>query len=210
VDQAKTFPSVLQELLNSGTGSAKYEVLNASAPGWAPENEIGFVRTFGTFNSHILLLEVGTNDLLLPAALPIASNMPEKRPFCALHAIILKFMCKPGSKPEAAASKDGDWKQFEANVLAWREIFDIAHGNGCRVAVLYVKHQGNKDAALIERAERSLLGLLEDCGVPYASAAKRFQDFGPDRLFRDGIHPNETGHKVLAECAYELISKLEG
>ena len=208
--QYKTFPSVLQELLDSSGQTGKYEVLNASAPGWAPENEIGFVRTFGTFNSHVLLLEVGTNDLFLPASLPVAVNMPEKRPYCALQEIAVKTLWNRQQRPQPTPSGEDYWRQFEKNIVAWKEILEIAMTNGCRVGVLYVKHRGNIDPVLIDRGEESLLNFLREAGVPYASAAKRFEELGADHLFRDGIHPNETGNRVLAECAYELVESIKG
>jgi hypothetical protein len=60
-DQSLTYPYRLSEKLKAREASA--ETLNASAGGWAPANELAFLRTRGTFHAQTVILEIGTDDL---------------------------------------------------------------------------------------------------------------------------------------------------
>ena len=82
-DQSATFPYQLEaELARSGLN---VQALNASAGGWDPANEAGFVRDHGLFGSKEVVWELGTHDLFGGRALPAPSdpNFPEHAPFSA-------------------------------------------------------------------------------------------------------------------------------
>ncbi len=44
------------------------EILNASAGGWAPANELGYLKSRGIFGSDLVVLTLNTNDLAQPMA----------------------------------------------------------------------------------------------------------------------------------------------
>ena len=58
INDSQTYPADLQRLLGP-----KFEVLNASAGGWATENEKAWLQEHGTLGASIIILEVNEKDL---------------------------------------------------------------------------------------------------------------------------------------------------
>jgi hypothetical protein len=61
LDQAVTSQAVCSAILDR-----IQRVLNVSAGGWAPSNELGFLRAKGTFGADLVVFVLNTNDLAQP------------------------------------------------------------------------------------------------------------------------------------------------
>lgn len=62
-DQQLTYPYLLRQALSVRDRQQSFEVLNASAGGWALENEEGWLAENGVLGSHVVVLQVATHDL---------------------------------------------------------------------------------------------------------------------------------------------------
>jgi len=64
------------------------EVLNASANSWGPQNELAYLKRFGTFGAQAVVLLLNTDDLFAatPTSEPVGRdrNYPSRKPLCAL------------------------------------------------------------------------------------------------------------------------------
>ena len=94
VDQPLIFTSLLARDLPGRLGEP-VEVLNASAGGWAVGNELGYLRSRGTFDANLVMFVINTGDLAQTFALsPVDSSLsfPSHNPFCALTELLQRYI----------------------------------------------------------------------------------------------------------------------
>jgi lysophospholipase L1-like esterase len=59
-----TYPELLERRLNSGSPTARFEVVNAGKPGWSTADELEFLRTQGLqMHPDVLILQFYANDI---------------------------------------------------------------------------------------------------------------------------------------------------
>jgi hypothetical protein len=108
-DQLQTYPYLLQRVLRGRVGDT-VEVLNASAAGWALENEEGWLRENGMFGSRVVVLEVGTHDLFQPMAsrsvVDGQLSFPSHAPYLALQQVLARYLA-PRISPGIAVKDPG-------------------------------------------------------------------------------------------------------
>ncbi|MBC8008098.1 MAG: SGNH/GDSL hydrolase family protein [Prolixibacteraceae bacterium] len=213
-DQMDTYPQYLQRQLLSG--ERKAEVLNASAPGWAIANEAGWLRTNGTFGAQVVLLTIGTSDLFQDVAeaeiVDRHPSFPSQAPVLALEELwqryvmprlLRKSFADPGAG-EMVGSPSMPGKAV-AQVLS---ITELVRGNGAVPVVLYVERPGQLKRSDREAAEAmSLLFVaLQQHRISYRSTREVVEQAGGASLFRDGLHPNAVGNRLVAQAALELLA----
>jgi hypothetical protein len=107
IDQADTYPYLLEAQLARSTRGVR--VLNASAGGWALENELGWLRANGDFGSRVVVLEVGTHDLFQSRApsetVGTHPSFPDRPPPFALAELVQRYLL-PRIGLSAAAAQD--------------------------------------------------------------------------------------------------------
>lgn len=204
-DQSATFPYQLEaDLANSGLN---VQALNASAGGWAPSNEAGFIREHGLFGAKQVVWELGTHDLFGGHALlgPSDPNFPEHVPFSAIGELFSRYA----------------WPRLVGSLKDDSPLPAPANSEAERLACLRLL---GSTAALIQSRGAKLVFLLmpetrEFQEPDFAAVAKRefLQEAGrltipvvnpyPDLLssrqggqnpFRDAIHPNPLGNRIMA------------
>src|SRR5665213_2780210 len=88
-NQPEIFTSILARELPSHL-HRPVEALNASAGGWAVGNEVGYLRSRGTFQSDVVVLVLNSDDLTqafndsVAGAVP---QLPDHDPWCALAEV---------------------------------------------------------------------------------------------------------------------------
>lgn len=214
MDQADTYPHFLQQRLR--TGKQKAEVLNASAPGWAIANEAGWLRANGTFGAQVILLAIGTSDLFQDEAgaeiVDHHPSFPSQAPPLALEEIWSRYViprlmgesfADPGAG-EIAGSPLTPGKAVE-QVLS---IADYARQNGAVPMVLYVEQPGSLESPAPEflEAKRLLFATLDQHRIRYVNTRQIVEHSGGASLFRDGLHPNASGNRILAQAAVDLVA----
>ena len=72
------------------------EVLNASANSWGPQNELAYLKRFGTFEAQAVVLLLNTDDLFAPAPTSEAvgrdRNYPNRKPPFALAELLNRYL----------------------------------------------------------------------------------------------------------------------
>ncbi|HEY9671097.1 MAG TPA: GDSL-type esterase/lipase family protein [Waterburya sp.] len=74
----------------------RVEVMNASANSWGPQNELAYLKRFGTFEAQAVVLLLNTDDLF--AAAPTSEkvgrdlNYPNRKPSSALAEVLNRYL----------------------------------------------------------------------------------------------------------------------
>jgi hypothetical protein len=92
VDQETIFTTLIRDALNRERGRVT-EVLNASAGGWAPENEYRYLTSRGTFDADVVIFVVNTNDLGQPfERFKPSLQFPVRNPSTATGEVLERYV----------------------------------------------------------------------------------------------------------------------
>lgn len=216
-DQAKTYP----ELLKTNLGGGGYEVLNVSAGGWAPDNEWGWLRQNGLYGSKLLLLEIGTNDLMQPMSsgdvVDVHPSFPSHNPVLATQELVYRYLLPRLGLLEAtdpgAQVGAGTPVQVLTNLNTVKDIVNFARASGAEVVILRIEEPAfMKDAAAFAAASRQLDELAASMRVLVIKPDAQLKLAGYEKVFRgDMIHPNAAGNEVIAGVvSHALATALRG
>jgi lysophospholipase L1-like esterase len=143
-DQKETYPELLgTELARKGTG---VEVLNASAGSWGIGNELAYLKRFGVFGSDVLVLQIGSHDLLQvtsgPEKVGRHPSMPDRRPFGAISEVFWRYLwSRMVSSPPEISGRVSTATEAESTFLEnMRDLvaaIALAQNVGCTVVVLH-------------------------------------------------------------------------
>jgi GDSL-like Lipase/Acylhydrolase family len=215
-DQPQTYPYLLQDLIRSRAAAA--EVLNASAGGWALQNEEGWLRANGIFGSRFVVLEVGTHDLFQPMAPASLVDghpaFPSRAPYFGLWEVLTRYVPRwifPSSsaKDPGTSELHGRDPQFArqsvARVIAMAL---LVTAKGGIPIVLHVEQPPSLELndEVTGGAKRLLASELAVHGIELISSAQTMNGHGGALLFRDDFHPNPDGNRVLAHLVADAIT----
>lgn len=217
-DQDETYPSFLSSLLEQD--GRDVEVLNISASGWALENELKWLQRFGTLGSQWVIQQVATHDLhqdfVTSDVVDSQATFPSAHPGTALGYLFARFV-KPrlnrlsSNDPgvDAVSRESEDLRRSLAHLDA---ILALVRRAGASLMVVLVeqpeKHEP-KDA-YANAAKLALASWARENDVPLVLTADRLsRGAGHEDNFRDVIHPNETGNRILAQCVFQELSRVQ-
>lgn len=215
-DQDDTYPNQLQRMLRAA--GQRVEVLNASAPGWAIENEAGWLRDNGLFGSRIVILTVGTLDLFQERAGAGTVNghpsFPGRAPAFGLEDLVMHYVV-----PRLVLDSFADpGAQSEIGTLEIaREVIEripmmarAAAKDGAKLVVLFVEQPDRFEprAAVVADAKTALFSRLQEQEIAFATTRDAIRSAGGETLFRDELHPNAWGNRVLAGVAAGLVERV--
>lgn len=207
VRQSNTYPSLLQKSLREAGHSV--EVLNASAGGWALENEAGWIADQGVFNSGMLVLQVATHDLFqrMSGSHLVDSNpsFPSTSPSLALIGFWRRVVM-----PRLGLGKDGRDPGFEAGAYS---VDDVRRGlaaiermrafaaeSGAIFVMVHVPQpDGLEPQDELTSIAKAMLEEWATCTeTPLIYTSDAIRAAGGRALFVDVVHPNERGNAVIA------------
>ncbi|HVX87247.1 MAG TPA: GDSL-type esterase/lipase family protein [Phycisphaerae bacterium] len=206
VDQSKIWTSRLPGLLAEAQ-DGRVEVLNASAGGWSPANEVGFLKSRGTFHADVVCIVANSGDLGEELArLPAegTEGFPTHRPWTAIGETWSRYVeprlmghviSDPGtSEPSAAELAE----RTQANLELYGEAQAFCDGHGAKMGLVYIPFPGwTKEQ--IEGAEKTLGEWAGEHGVPFVDVTKRYCGEALGKISKDGFHPTAYGDEVIAE-----------
>lgn len=217
--QKKTYPYLLEARLQ-GRSPGKFEVLNASAPSWGIRNEESYIAKHGIYNSSIVVLQIGTDDLFTGKssgdAVGRSPQYPDKRPVSAIGELFARYIRLPWVNRPLTASREtetarpGPSETFQENLESLEEIHRYVAAEGARLVIVLMERLSDaaKSSERYDAAEEIVAEWCDMEGIPFANLGKIFRAHGGDILFRDDIHPNEQGNKVLAEGVTRLVLRV--
>lgn len=223
-DQSKTISELLKARLSSSGKSV--EVLNASAGSWAIGNELGYLRKFGTFQSDVVVLEIGSNDFTQPMntgeMVGHDWHFPDRPPLLAtqeliIRYILLQFLAASNSNSPAPQILESEVdQQFQQNMQQLKAMVSLVRAKQIPVFVLFTPDRADLIPKFSTPKYKSeFLKILRDLQVPVFDihlAWSTLPTTTVESYFRDGVHFTEAGNQAVADltskevCAY---SKLE-
>jgi hypothetical protein len=214
VDQRSIFTELLHQDLPKLV-HRPVEVLNASAGGWAPDNEVSFLRSRGIFHSDIVFLVLNDGDVTQPRSTisQVGDDLPQTRPSTAISELFTRFI-KPRllhlvSKKDAGITVgDASSKVIDQNLADLDIAREMVEGNSARLVLLYIPFR--RDLPQISAHAQSTLHAwanarhitifdLSAAELPYPAEQIDLQD---------GVHFNAKGHEMIAREIEKLWPQL--
>ncbi len=212
INDNQTYPARVQtDLRNLGVNA---EVLNASAGGWAIENERNWLREHGTLGASAILLEINEKDLdqsyVNSTILGANPSFPVQYPTTAIGELIGRYvlpklgLAKPAADPGSTAG--GTNSEAEIDMLAAvTDIEEIAAHNKAKLIIMYWDPHLGAPAPETVATREKLFAYTQRLGIPVVrpdlSALPTWKT-----NFRDAMHPNATGNLIIAK---ELANQIK-
>lgn len=204
VDQKDIFPEILHRDL-PGIVHKPVEVLNASAGEWAIDNEVGYVRSRGVFQSDIVFLVLNSGDLVQPRATfaearIVASDKPERTAIGELYDRIIKrpsFGAHQSANPGRAAFNQQE--TIARNLTDLEAMSTLVSAQHAHFVIVYIPFR--EDIPNTSRVSSDILlqwttahhvTFLDLTGVesPYSAS---------EITLDNGTHLNQQGHEIVAQ-----------
>jgi hypothetical protein len=220
IGQTDTYPYQLERILHDRKQDA--QVLNASAGGWNFGNEAGFLQDKGLFEAKIVVLEVGTRDLFQESPLNSVNgndpNLPEHDPPTAISELADRYILPKVYRRLGIASSyeaPAVWSEhsmtsqnYQRGMETLEAMVELASQQGAKPILLLTPDKAESvrgDYRADHRKDLSDLaegahGRLVDLMPAWRSALSRGRE-----IFRDDIHPNPEGNRLMAEVVAAAI-----
>lgn len=192
---------------------------NVSAGSWGPANLLAYIQKFGLFDADMAVLVLSSHDLVdLPTFEPtvgVHPDFPAQEPWLALEEGVTRYLPRYLPWGEGVVEA-GDPMGDATDPLAvaegrakLAELVEVIEAAG--VPVVAVQHLTREElVAEPEPGHAAIAAVLAEAGV-------RTLQLGPalsvslgtgDNPYRDRIHLNATGQRVLAEVLEEAVESL--
>lgn len=182
-------------------------VLNASAGGWAPENELAFLQSRGIFQSDIVLLVLNDGDLTQPPSTiaGVGDDLPQTRPATAIGELYSRYL-KPHFLHVLGKSDAGDsvlpdsGTTIRENIKNLDSINALVASQGARLIIVFIPFR--KDIPNASSASETELKVWSDShGISRFDLTSAEMPYSSNEISLDnGTHFNAKGHQVIAQA----------
>lgn len=210
VDQNQIFSSLVEAKLSDAL-HRPIETLNASAGGWAVGNEAGYLQSRGLFDADVVLIVLNTGDLVQPfnqLKPEDALNYPQHAPLSAIGELCERYIgprlfhtggpaSDSGSVAATASNAVNELPPVLASLDGVRQQVQTA---GAKFVVVFIP------AVAPDWQQLGYAAAFDKLKQWTADHSVTLWDLTPDmtarpinELYQDGIHPNATGHAIIAD-----------
>ena len=181
------------------------EVLNASAGGWGPGNEVAYLMSRGTYHANVVLMVWNTGDFGQPfAELPKEVSFPTQNPATAIGEVWTRYakprlfgggVADPGSLPsdsppeEVAIAKQNMEKLAEAKAFADK--------SGVRFGMVFVPSGAAFQTPAHSAMRDRFIAWTVQNHVPLFDMTGPFSHEDASALWFDGIHLKPHGNEIV-------------
>jgi lysophospholipase L1-like esterase len=209
-DQSELATALVQGEL-AGVLHRRVTVGNVSAGSWGPPNMLAYIRRFGIFDADVVVLVLSTHDAIdLPTFAPIVGvdpDFPDRKPLLAIDELLFRYAprCLGLHSPPTPAPSD-EHAALRECLAAECGILQAARAAGA-VAIV-AQHLERSE---IGRAEASYHRLIASeatrCGARAVQLGPAFERAiaAGEQPYRDNIHPNARGQRLMADVAEPAI-----
>ena len=216
VDQSKIFTSLVARDLPSHL-HRPVEVLNASTGAWAVENEWGYLRSRGAFDSDWVIFVLNTGDLTQPFTNPDFSNTsgyPDHRPPFATYELWVRYaaprLLHRAAQVDAGAqaSADADLQQTTKVLSALSDARSFTAAHGAQFAIVYSPAHGSQWTTTPYLQGFKMLEVwVEQNNVPFLDLTPYYAAHPDPEIYQDGIHLNESGNRIVKDALLDALEK---
>ena len=208
-DQNELASEIVKNKLSSITGRPVV-VANISCGGWGPQNQLEYIREFGTFDADIAIWVLSSHDCddYVPSVsfAGDSSSFPSSKPFCASIELLEKsgIISDSPVEPCLKTLSQNERKQLNKNCV---EQMAQLLGNE-NVDLVLVQHLTVNELVNSTEPGFDLIGQwADDNDIEKINLSSIFkQNIGSvQSYYRDNVHINASGQKIYADAMTELI-----
>jgi GDSL-like Lipase/Acylhydrolase family len=198
VDQSDIFTGILHRELTK-IARRPVEVLNASAGGWAIENELAYLRSRGTFGAALVVDVLNSGDLSQPPAelSSVDSDFFVKRPRTAIGELWDRFYPKTSRTDASEMTEARNAAIMKQNVADLDEISALAEKNRARFVLVYIPFRADLPLPS-EESRKVFAGWARKNGATFVDLTDLEAQYQAKRITFDGEHLNKQGNRLAA------------
>ncbi len=213
-DQGELATQILRERLEKEL-NRPVVVGNVSAATWGPQNMLAYVKRFGLFDADVVVIVLSSHDWSdVPNFQPVVGvhpSFPEHKPLLAVQELVSRYLLPrivgpAGADAGTPSAEPPEPKDIDRSLNDLRELFEIAKSGGASVIVAQYLESKEVMGELREGHD-AILKLATDSGAEVVQLGPAFRAAVQSgrNPFRDMIHPNAVGQKLIADGLYEKI-----
>lgn len=195
------------------------QFMNLSAGSWAPPQQLGYLKAYGTLDADAIVLVLSSHDALGPAK-GSKVPFPSEKPWTATEEVVLRYLF--GQRRHLFSATASGWEAAAAEVPS--EIAasqdPTATSNWCLKQIAALCRQRHLPLAVVfwpTRTESRNHSWDKNAGVLFdtldAEKVPRIELIDRIRatpnfetvVYRDDIHPTATGQSLVAGALLQLV-----
>lgn len=209
-DHADLATTLLQQQLERSTGR-RVVVGNISAGSWGPGNWLAHARQYGFFDADTVVLVISSHDAAdNPTFAPLdPDSHPQTKPVSALVEGLTRYLPRylkkagvhaPEASSVAALSDDATAAAIQRGLSDLRKFLALALAQTPRVFVVQHAEREEVESGQFESGHAAIERMAIALGVPVIQLAPAFREAlgRGEQPYRDNIHPNEIGQRLIA------------
>ena len=214
-DHAKLATSILKEKL-SKILDKNIVVGNISAGSWGPGNWLAYAKEYGFFDADIIILVISSHDYIdNPTFQPLDKNThPTKQPVSALLEGIERYLPRyfPQIPTKNIATENHQYVPEETEVQKGlgdlKNFLELAKNNSNNVFVFQHYEKSEIEGGYPQIGNKLIKETCNQLGIIPISLEHYFRRSIKNRVnpYRDNIHPNKIGQKLIAEAILAKIN----
>lgn len=192
--------------------STEYQMLNISAGSWGPDNCAAYLKEYGLFDAKAIFVVLSSHDasdlMDFTPTVGVHKSYPKENYLLATFEVFdryiiprifkMKETINPDERVLKGIDKGSDWNR------GWDELKDIARSAEIPMILILHAEQSelkagdyNEKGQMIQRwASENQIKLIKDITVL------------KEENYRDNIHVNESGQRVLADLMIKELATM--
>ena len=198
----------------SGRIKDKVIVGHISAGSWGPGNWLAYAKTFGFFEADVVVLVISSHDYIdNPTFKPLNEGThPTKQPLSALVEGVTRYLPRYLPEMHEKETLGAEPPKIQRGLGDLAEFLEMAKNHSEHVLVF--QHWGKSE---IESGSgtagheeiKAVCDRLKIDAIPLYNYFHQVMMAGQNP-YRDNIHPNQIGQKILAEAIIDRLARIEG
>lgn len=217
-DQEDTYPEQFGRLFMNKCHS-EVDVLNASAGSWGIENRTAYLDRFGTFESDLVVIQIGARDLLQATSKSYVvgchPSYPENSPTFAIGELFSRYIgpmwlgTDPSCDPKGERKQKPIKEQFEQNMNSLIHAIDHTLDQSTQVVILHTAERPNQKGEFTRnRWQGRFQQIMDSLSVEVIDLHQEWNgNSDAVEWYRDYIHINERGNKEVAQRLLPALVK---
>lgn len=222
IDQTELASSIVKNQLEKEF-NFPVTVGNISAGSWGPPNMLAYINEFGFFQADMIFVVLSSHDYY---DVPTFENLdpryfPQTKPFSAISEVMFRYLPRYfpfldlifSAEDSNVAKKEMQfYEQVNWSMKSLKTLLSLAQQNNRRVFL--IQHLEKEELLFSKNSQghNHFKEICDEIGVEVVRLASSFAeslDQG-ENPYRDHIHPNVVGQRLIANKVIELVKRQNG
>ncbi|HLP10551.1 MAG TPA: hypothetical protein VK177_01400 [Flavobacteriales bacterium] len=186
-------------------------VYNISAQSWGPDNAFAYIKSQGDFDAKIFMLVFSSHDLHdnMHFKNVVGNHMawPSSQPLCALTDAWTRYAWPKIKGIFGSKEQEYDYLyDFDDSKLntGWKNFFTYCSEKKIKLLVYVHATKTEVENKSYDKYGKQLLAMLDSNKIEYLEGKNHIHDL---TAYRDEIHLNTMGHKLLTKALFPVLRK---